>query len=74
MEKKKSKENNSNDIKELSTIEHILIRPNTYLGGTKPAQFMEWVLDENDKLVYRSLSYTEGLKKCCTEIVDNSVD
>ena len=51
MEKKKSKENNSNDIKELSTIEHILIRPNTYLGGTKPAQFMEWVLDENDKLV-----------------------
>ena len=74
MEKKKSKENNSNDIKELSTIEHILIRPNTYLGGTKPAQFMEWVLDENDKLVYRPLSYTEGLKKCCTEIVDNSVD
>ena len=49
MEKNKSKENNSNDIKELSTIEHILIRPNTYLGGTKPAQFMEWVLDENDK-------------------------
>lgn len=70
----KTTKTDSRDIKELTAIEHILIRPNTYLGGTKPAQFAEWILDENDTLMYKTITYTEGLKKCCSEILDNSVD
>ena len=68
------KVDDNRDIKSLSTIEHILIRPNTYLGSIKPSHYSQWVFDENNKLVYKDLLYTEGAKKCITEIIDNSVD
>ena len=68
------KVDDNRDIKSLSTIEHILIRPNTYLGSVKPSHYSEWVFDENNNLVYKDLLYTEGAKKCITEIIDNSVD
>ena len=65
---------NDRDIKSLTTIEHILLRPNTYLGSVKESTYKEWVLDENDNLSYKDLIYVEGAKKCLTEIIDNSVD
>ena len=70
----KQKVADNRDIKELSTVEHILLRPNTYLGSIKETTYKDWILDENENLVLKDLTYVEGLKKCLTEILDNSVD
>ena len=69
-----TKKKDNRDIKALSTVEHILQRPNTYLGSTKKAEYEEWVFDDEDNLTFTKVSYVEGLKKCITEIIDNSVD
>ena len=69
-----TKKKDNRDINSLSAVEHILIRPNTYLGSTKKSDYEEWVFDENENLVFKKVSYVEGLKKCITEIIDNSVD
>lgn len=62
------------DIQSLTAVQHILIRPDTYLGSTKPSKYKEWILDDNDNLSYTEIEYTEGLKKCITEVMDNSID
>lgn len=69
-----TKKKDNRDIKALSTVEHILQRPNTYLGSTKKAEYEEWIFDDEDNLKFTKVSYVEGLKKCITEIIDNSVD
>ncbi|KAI8914509.1 DNA topoisomerase [Gorgonomyces haynaldii] len=56
-----------------SQLEHILIRPDTYIGSTEPQTQNLWVY-ENDRMKYRPVSYVPGLYKIFDEIIVNAAD
>ena len=55
----------------LSQREHIILRPDTYIGSTELQTKNEWVY-ENGKIVKKDVSYSPGLLKIFDEIVTNS--
>ena len=63
-----------NEIKTLSSVEHILLRPNLYLGSVSPSEKEMWVLDDDGSISSKKITYTEALLKICNEAIDNSVD
>jgi DNA topoisomerase II len=54
-------------------LEHILLRPDTYIGSVERHTQTMFVLD-NDRIVEREISYTPGLFKIFDEIVVNAAD
>ena len=45
-------------------LEHILIRPDTYIGSVEMYQQYLWVFDQNEqKIVYKEVRYVPGLYK-----------
>lgn len=62
------------NFKILTDREHVLIRPNTYIGSVVSSPREEWILDEDGKVKRSTLDYPEGLLKIINEILDNSLD
>ena len=58
-----------------SQLEHILLRPDTYIGSVVPATEKMWVFDaESNKIVNREITYVPGLYKIFDEILVNAAD
>ena len=56
-------------------LEHILLRPDTYIGTIEHIDEKLWVYDQKtSKLVYKSINYVPGLYKIFDEILVNAVD
>jgi DNA topoisomerase-2 len=53
-----------------SQLEHILIRPDTYIGSVEEQTAPLWVF-EDGKMVHKSISYVPGLYKIFDEIIVN---
>ena len=70
----KTKKQQDNEIKTLTPREHILLRPNMYIGGVKPSETEEWLLTEEGGIELKKITYVEGLLKTLNEAIDNSVD
>ena len=56
-----------------SQLEHILLRPDTYIGSVEPHTQRMFVLD-GEEIVEREITYTPGLYKIFDEIVVNAAD
>jgi hypothetical protein len=56
-----------------SQLEHILLRPDTYIGSTEKQQHPMWVHD-GEKLVFKSIDYVPGMYKIFDEILVNAAD
>ncbi|KAJ4833336.1 DNA topoisomerase 2 [Turnera subulata] len=56
-----------------SQLEHILIRPDTYIGSIEKHTQSLWVF-ENEKMTHRQVSYVPGLYKIFDEILVNAAD
>ena len=55
--------------------QHVLERPDTYIGSTKTNEETRWVFDpSSNKMVWRRLKYNPGLYKIFDEIVVNARD
>lgn len=55
--------------------EHILLRPDTYVGSINPAEAEMWVIDEStSKMVKKNVKYVPGLYKIFDEIIVNAAD
>ncbi len=54
-------------------LEHILLRPDTYIGSTEKQQQQLWVHD-GERMVCRPTSYVPGLYKIFDEILVNAAD
>ena len=50
-----------NNIKSLTSIEHILLRPTMYISTTKVVENNEWLLEE-DSIKYKSVRYVPALE------------
>jgi DNA topoisomerase II len=65
--------NIEDNFKKLTDIEHVILRPGMYIGSIKPNKGSKWIIEEN-KMVYKELTYNPGFLKIFDEIVTNSVD
>lgn len=66
--KKQSKSDAGEEIEKIyqkkTQLEHILLRPDTYVGSVEMYQQMLWVYDKDqDRIIYRQVSYVPGLYK-----------
>jgi len=55
-------------------LEHILLRPDTYIGSVEPVIQNMWVWDEENGMVNREIKYVPGLYKIFDEILVNAAD
>lgn len=56
-------------------LEHILLRPDTYIGSTQPEMKSMWVFDDSSKkIVEREIEFVPGLYKIFDEILVNAAD
>lgn len=64
-----------NKIIQLSDREHILLRPNMYIGSVQYTDVNGFILNnQTKKFEYVSYSYIPGILKICMEVLDNSID
>jgi len=61
------------NFQKLSDREHLLRRPNMYIGATDLTQTESFLFEDN-KISYREIEFVPGLVKIINEIIDNSVD
>jgi DNA topoisomerase-2 len=62
-----------NIIVKLSERDHVLLRPNQYIGSVDPVTSDMWII-EDEKIERKPLTFIPGLIKIQNEILDNSVD
>ncbi|XP_022098408.1 DNA topoisomerase 2-alpha-like isoform X2 [Acanthaster planci] len=55
-------------------LEHILLRPDTYIGSVEPVKQAMWVINEDGALENREITYVPGLFKIFDEILVNAAD
>lgn len=58
-----------------SQLEHILLRPDTYIGSVEKVSELMWVYDsETESMVQKQIEYVPGLYKIFDEILVNAAD
>jgi len=55
-------------------LEHVLLRPDTYVGSIEKREDKMWVYDEGIGMIHRQISYVPGLYKIFDEILVNAAD
>ncbi|XP_038047883.1 DNA topoisomerase 2-alpha-like isoform X2 [Patiria miniata] len=55
-------------------LEHILLRPDTYIGSVEQVKQAMWVVNEDGMLENREITYVPGLFKIFDEILVNAAD
>ncbi|CAF5185771.1 unnamed protein product [Rotaria magnacalcarata] len=62
----------------LEQLDHILKRPETYIGSNRPCREEMWIVDESGiegpRIVKREITYVPGLYKIFDEILVNAAD
>jgi DNA topoisomerase-2 len=77
--KPKAKAKGSNDASEkyqkISHMEHILLRPDTYIGSVERTDPEMWVYNSTtESMEFRKVSYVPGLFKIFDEVLVNAAD
>lgn len=60
--------------KKKTPLEHVLLRPDTYVGSIEMREDKMWVYDEVIGMNHREISYVPGLYKIFDEILVNAAD
>lgn len=60
-------------IQKITHVEHILKRPDSYVGPIGMTQDVYWILDEN-KFMQKKVTYSPALLKIFDEILVNAID
>lgn len=65
----------SSQYQKLSQLEHILKRPDTYIGSIERTESQQWVYDAEEKaMAHRNVAIVPGLYKIFDEILVNAAD
>ncbi|KAH7165520.1 DNA topoisomerase [Dactylonectria macrodidyma] len=71
----KSKKSATDTYQKLTQLEHILKRPDTYIGSVEKTEQTMWVFDKQTTLMdYRPVTFVPGLYKIFDEILVNAAD
>lgn len=64
-----------NKIEQLTDIEHVVRRPNLYIGSIVSTKVNTFILDpKTEKFSYKEIEYVPGFLKIIYEVIDNSID
>ena len=55
-------------------LEHILLRPDTYIGSIEHIDENQWVLKDNHEFINKKIRYVPGLYKIFDELLVNAAD
>ena len=58
----------------MSSHEHVLKKPNTYIGSIEPDEIEIWINNSEGKMEYKKITYVPGLYKIYDEILVNAHD
>lgn len=64
----------SETYKKHTPLEHILARPDTYVGSIETDIDTQWVLDDSGKMIRKQIEHIPGLYKIYDEILVNALD
>ncbi|PRT56191.1 DNA topoisomerase 2 [Wickerhamiella sorbophila] len=64
----------SHEYQKLSQLEHVLKRPDTYIGSVEFHESNMWVCNENNEVEYKSVNIVPGFYKVFDEILVNAAD
>ncbi|KAH9466514.1 hypothetical protein MJO28_000904 [Puccinia striiformis f. sp. tritici] len=65
----------SETYQKLSQLEHVLKRPDTYIGSVEAIKQYMWIYDKHSKImVHKEISFVPGLYKIVDEILVNAAD
>lgn len=65
----------SKKFQKKTQLEHIMLRPDTYIGSVEKCRLDRWVFDSvKERMVYKSIEYVPGLYKIFDEILVNAAD
>jgi DNA topoisomerase-2 len=70
---KKGKKKLEDIYQKKTQLEHILLRPDTYIGSIETVNETMWVVDDG-KMVLREVTFVPGLYKIFDEILVNAAD
>lgn len=70
---KKSVKSIEETYQKLSQLDHVLLRPDTYIGSTEKQQQQLWVHD-GERMVLKNVTVAPGLYKIFDEILVNAAD
>jgi DNA topoisomerase-2 len=59
--------------KKVTQVEHVLLRPDMYVGSIEPTSCEQWVWDE-DRFMLREIEFHPALYKIFDEILVNAAD
>lgn len=61
--------------KKYTQLEHVLARPDTYVGSVTPEQVLSWVFDESQsRMIQKEITMIPALYKIFDEIIVNCID
>jgi len=60
--------------KKVTDVEHILLRPDTYVGSKEPRSGKEYILTESLEVVQQEIIKSPAIERTFTEILSNAVD
>ena len=73
--RKSSKKNTASDYKKVSQREHVLLRPDTYIGSVeKDKEVMDIYDEDNNQIITQEIEYVPGFYKIYDEILVNARD
>ncbi|ODA76301.1 hypothetical protein RJ55_08146 [Drechmeria coniospora] len=73
--KPKSNKTATETYQKLTQLEHIIKRPDTYIGSVEKTEQQMWVFNkETTQMEYRTISYVPGFYKIFDEILVNAAD
>ena len=64
----------SQKYQQKTDIQHVLERPDTYIGSIEKSDTYMWVLDSDNHIVHKSITYIPGLFKLFDECIVNCRD
>ena len=65
----------SKKFQKKTQLEHIMLRPDTYIGSVEKCRQDRWVFDSTkERMVFKSIEYVPGLYKIFDEILVNAAD
>jgi len=71
----REKKTTEEKYQKLSQLEHVLLRPDSYVGSNEPANEKMWVWNSSSKTMnQRLIEYTPGLYKIFDEVIVNAAD
>lgn len=63
------------EFKVLNDVEHVLLRPNMYIGGVNLTEREQWIYNaDTGKFKFGNIRFVPALLKCASELIDNCID